>query len=227
MEDDDFDVRRLFSFETRYSFEDGDHELTTGQLFCPAQDAFEAWYEDAIPDLADPELPYDIECLYETKNNIFVWMKAQIWHTEFGTRSTVYEGKIVPPEAAVKWIIATENRLPPTLKSACRSVSDLTPSPASEATDEVDQSEIPKTSALTRSDRIVLVAIYKMNVDVLVSISNIEQSLAPSERLSPKTIGKSIKRLIDRGLVERPEGTKSGARLTIQGRRKASEINTS
>lgn len=78
--------------------------------------------------------------------------------------------------------------------------------------------------ALTASHRIALCALAKFDPAILASASKIAEKIDPMERLSERTITKSIKRLIELGLAERPEGDRQGARLTMEGRRLVPKI---
>jgi len=53
----------------------------------------------------------------------------------------------------------------------------------------------------------------------LLSASRIEEAISPERRISERTIGDVLRRLIELGYAERPEGERRGARLTIRGRR--------
>jgi len=53
----------------------------------------------------------------------------------------------------------------------------------------------------------------------LLSTSRIEETISPERRISERTIGDVLRRLIELGYAERPEGERRGARLTIRGRR--------
>ncbi|QYO63316.1 hypothetical protein [Leptolyngbya sp. 7M] len=58
----------------------------------------------------------------------------------------------------------------------------------------------------------------------LVSTKGIAERMEPSERFSPRTIGPLVQRCIQLRLAERPEGDRSGARLTLAGRGLAKNI---
>ena len=85
-----------------------------------------------------------------------------------------------------------------------------------------DISVIPP--ALTPNENAVLQTLEIFNASELVSAARIESEMALEVRLSVRTIGTVVHRLIGIGLAERPQGGRSGARLTIAGRRLAQKI---
>jgi hypothetical protein len=72
---------------------------------------------------------------------------------------------------------------------------------------------------LTQNDVRVLRALGEFDPTRLLSAAAIEQEMEPADRLSERTIGEVLRKLIPLGLVERPEGERRGARLTTRGRR--------
>jgi hypothetical protein len=78
--------------------------------------------------------------------------------------------------------------------------------------------------ALTEAQRITLCAMNSFDRTVLASAQKICEAINPTKRLSEETVRQCIKRLIKLDLVERPEGSRKGARLTNAGRRLAGKI---
>lgn len=78
--------------------------------------------------------------------------------------------------------------------------------------------------ALTASQSRVLQTMALFNAELLASADAIEAAMDAGERLSARTIGPIVRKLISLGFAERPEGGRSGARLTTAGRRLASKI---
>ncbi len=78
--------------------------------------------------------------------------------------------------------------------------------------------------ALTSPDQLVLHALAMFDPSVLAVIPKVVEAISAQERLSERTVGDSIRKLIDLGLAERPEGDKRGARLTMGGRRLATKL---
>jgi hypothetical protein len=82
----------------------------------------------------------------------------------------------------------------------------------------------PAPPALTSRETTVLRTLAVFDPSELASASRIEAAMEPAVRLSERSIGPAVKRLIELGLAERPQGERSGARLTIAGRRLARKI---
>jgi len=78
--------------------------------------------------------------------------------------------------------------------------------------------------ALTANEASVLRTLAIFDPAELASAARVEAAMDRTERISDKTIRIAILRLIELGLAERPEGDRSGARLTIAGRRLARKI---
>ncbi|HRR86051.1 MAG TPA: hypothetical protein P5316_13660 [Phycisphaerae bacterium] len=78
--------------------------------------------------------------------------------------------------------------------------------------------------ALKNADRLTLLTLAMFDPSILASVAQIAEGMDPSERLSERTITPAIRRLVELGLAERPEGERQGARLTLRGRRLASKI---
>ncbi len=82
----------------------------------------------------------------------------------------------------------------------------------------------PASPALNVNQLRVLLTMARFDASVLASAEMIVGEMDPKERLSVGTVDKYVRKLIDAGLAERPNGGKSGARLTIAGRRLAGKI---
>ncbi len=78
--------------------------------------------------------------------------------------------------------------------------------------------------ALTVNQSRVLQTMALFDASQLVSADAIAAEMDPEVRLSARTIGPIVRRLIALCLAERPEGDRSGARLTTAGRRHAPKI---
>ncbi len=97
------------------------------------------------------------------------------------------------------------------------------PSPQPPAgTDEADDE--PLAPALTESDRLTLNALASFDPSILASAATVSEAMPMAQRVSERTVRESIKKLVTLGLAERPEGNRQGARLTIRGRRLASQL---
>lgn len=90
-------------------------------------------------------------------------------------------------------------------------------------TGEQPDDETP-SPALTDNQSRVLKVMLGFGASRLLSADAIEKAMPAAERLSARTIGPAVVKLIALGLAERPEGKRSGARLTIKGRRLAPKI---
>ncbi len=77
--------------------------------------------------------------------------------------------------------------------------------------------------ALTKNQSRVLRTMAVFDSSRLVSADLIAAEMDAACRLSARTIGPIVRRLIELHLAERPEGDRSGARLTTAGRRLASK----
>lgn len=78
--------------------------------------------------------------------------------------------------------------------------------------------------ALTASERKVLVALETLDPEILASAEVIADAMPRARRLSVRTIGPIVNKLIRLDLAERPGGQKLGARLKRNGRRLARKI---
>jgi hypothetical protein len=87
-----------------------------------------------------------------------------------------------------------------------------------------DESEDFPPHTLTANDEAVLRTMVDYPGDRLMSIRDIRNAMEPGERLSDRTVRTVLNRLIENSLAERPEGSRSGARLTLAGRRRARQI---
>jgi hypothetical protein len=73
--------------------------------------------------------------------------------------------------------------------------------------------------ALTPNEITVLQALATFDPTELASAARISDAIDPSRRVSDRSIVTIVRRLLELGLAERPMGDRSGARLTLQGRR--------
>ena len=78
--------------------------------------------------------------------------------------------------------------------------------------------------ALKVNDTRVIETMARIDASRLLSAEMIADEMHATQRLSDRTIRKIVRRLIGMGLAERPEGTRSGARLTMKGRRLVPKI---
>ncbi len=87
-----------------------------------------------------------------------------------------------------------------------------------------DGEEESAPPALTASQSLVLQTMALFDASRLVSADAIAAEMNAAKRLSARSIGPIVRKLIELGFAERPEGNRSGARLTIAGRRLASKF---
>jgi hypothetical protein len=106
---------------------------------------------------------------------------------------------------------------------APQGLAGRSPSDAEPATLAAECAESPPP-ALSETDRMVLQTMAIFDPSRLLSTATIAEAMAPAARLAHRTIGPIVRRLIELELAERPEGDRSGARLTMRGRRLASKI---
>lgn len=100
-----------------------------------------------------------------------------------------------------------------------------TSTPAKPVTPATQESESETVVApLTANQSRVLVTMSRFDPVCLVSAATIAAEMEAAGRLSARTIGPIVRKLIEMHLAERPEGDRSGARLTTAGRRLASKI---
>lgn len=78
--------------------------------------------------------------------------------------------------------------------------------------------------ALTENQSLVLHTMARFDGSRLLSAASICVEMNQWERLSERTVHPIVRKLIRLHLAERPEGSRSGARLTIAGRKLASKI---
>ena len=94
--------------------------------------------------------------------------------------------------------------------------------PDARATDADEDGE--QAPPLTPHQVRVLATMARFDSSRLLSADMIEGEIDEAKRLSARTIGPIVNRLIKLGLAERPEGKRSGARLTRSGRIPAQKI---
>lgn len=99
------------------------------------------------------------------------------------------------------------------------------PSPAALDSFPAPEEDEPRQDpALKNAERMTLLTLAVFDPSILASAAQIAEAMDPSERLSERTITPAIRKLVELGLAERPEGERQGARLTLRGRRLASKI---
>ncbi|MFO0828094.1 MAG: hypothetical protein U0572_08080 [Phycisphaerales bacterium] len=91
------------------------------------------------------------------------------------------------------------------------------------ASGESDTDETPPP-ALTPTELRVLRMLATFDPSELASAARIEGAMEPTQRVSERSISRIVPRLIELGLAERPQGERSGTRLTLQGRRIARRL---
>lgn len=109
-------------------------------------------------------------------------------------------------------------------RQIAKSIAERKRAQAAPTHGEADAGYPPPGPALTVNDSRVLQSMAMFDASRLLSANAIRTEMVKRERLSARTIGPIVRRLIALGLAERPEGGRSGARLTIAGRRLASKI---
>jgi hypothetical protein len=82
----------------------------------------------------------------------------------------------------------------------------------------------PSAPALTVNQTRVLQTMARFDPSRLLSSKTIADEMDATSRLSEETVRQCVGKLIGLRLAERPEGDRSGARLTIAGRRLAGKI---
>ncbi len=90
--------------------------------------------------------------------------------------------------------------------------------------DEPEESGKNNSPPLTANDRLVLKTLAKFDPTCLCGGRKIEDAMPSAERLSQRTILPIVKKLVELGFAERPEGNRAGARLTLAGRRVTQKI---
>lgn len=91
---------------------------------------------------------------------------------------------------------------------------------AGPGSDPEDDQEPP----LTSHDATVLKTMSRFDGSQLLIIKMISAEMDPEERLSERTIGEIVRKLVKQTLAERPEGDRQGVRLTSTGRQLAAKI---
>jgi hypothetical protein len=82
----------------------------------------------------------------------------------------------------------------------------------------------PTGPALTNNQSLVLRTMARFDGSLLLSAAKIAAEMNPATRLSEETVRQCVGKLIESNLAERPEGERSGARLTNAGRKLAVKI---
>ncbi|MCH8270110.1 MAG: hypothetical protein IH985_02730 [Planctomycetes bacterium] len=97
------------------------------------------------------------------------------------------------------------------------------PTPTTDSHTDVD-GENRNAPALTANKVLVLATMARFDSSRLLSAAMIHEEMDAPTRVSERTIGPIVRKLIELDLAERPEGKRSGARLTYTARRLASKI---
>lgn len=92
------------------------------------------------------------------------------------------------------------------------------------APDGGDDNALSQAPALTKSEWLTLYTLASFDAAKLASVEQIADAMDPTQRLSLRTIGDALKKLIALHHAERPEGERHGARATVAGRRMAAKI---
>lgn len=87
--------------------------------------------------------------------------------------------------------------------------------------DERDEPAADAPDPLTKNERAVLCAMALFDAAALVSNEEIIEAMDATTRLASRTVGPIVTRFIERGIAERPAGSRSGSRLLPHGRRLA------
>lgn len=85
--------------------------------------------------------------------------------------------------------------------------------------------EEEQAPALKKVQLLTLKILATFDPQTLATADDVANEMPVSERLSTRTIQPAIHRLVTLGLAERPEGSRQGARVTMEGRRFASRIS--
>lgn len=139
----------------------------------------------------------------------------------------------LPPEVAERllwdvvepWIEAeTVRRKANGLNDAASAASDDAKTKRLNATGNANDANETLPPPLTKPQQLVLRTMNMFDPTRLLSATMIVEEIDSHERLSDETVRKCVRKLIESGLAERPEGDRSGARLTLDGRRLAVKI---
>ncbi len=87
-----------------------------------------------------------------------------------------------------------------------------------------EEHDEPAGPALTPNQQRVLQTMARFDASRLLSCAVIAPKMDPAIRLSEEAVRQCVAKLIELNLAERPEGERSGARLTIPGRKLAGKI---
>ena len=104
--------------------------------------------------------------------------------------------------------------VPKLLRLEPRAVPTLAPAPSTDVA----------PPGLSPNVTLVVETMARFDGSRLLSAKRIEEEMNLAHRLSERTIRKVVVRLIELELAERPDGKRSGARLTMKGRRLAPKI---
>lgn len=124
---------------------------------------------------------------------------------------------------AMAWIDRQKMKARLVAESGVGGVAGQAPPAGRRASGESDTDETPPP-ALTPTELRVLRMLATFDPSELASAARIEGAMEPTQRVSERSITKIVPRLIELGLAERPQGERSGTRLTLQGRRIARRL---
>lgn len=124
---------------------------------------------------------------------------------------------------AMAWVDRQKMKARLAAESGAGGVRGQAPQDAQPAHGESDSDETAPP-ALTPNEISVLQALATFDPTELASAARIADAVDPSRRVSERSIVTIVRRLLELRLAERPMGDRSGARLTLQGRRIARRI---
>lgn len=124
---------------------------------------------------------------------------------------------------AMAWVDRQKMKARLAAESGARGVASQAP-PVARLTGSESDTDETAPPALTPNEITVLAALATFDAAELASAARIAEAIDPSRRVSERSIVTIVRRLLELGLAERPMGGRSGARLTLQGRRIARRI---
>lgn len=110
------------------------------------------------------------------------------------------------------------------VEKAATTERDEAASPGAATASTADPLDDDGGMALTVNQSRVLQTMARFDGARLVSSKMIVEEMDTTTRLSEETVRQCVRKLIESNLADRPEGDRSGARLTIAGRRLAGKI---
>jgi len=124
---------------------------------------------------------------------------------------------------AMAWIDRQKMKARLAAESGTSGVTGQGPPAGRRASGESDTDETPPP-ARTPTELRVLRMLATFDPSELASAARIEDAMEPTQRVSERSISRIVPRLIELGLAERPQGERSGTRLTLLGRRIARRL---